>query len=387
MRAQPSWHMGHLDALRGIAVLGVVMVHSAITASGTGLPLRTVIGWVTFTGQRGVALFFVVSAFTLFLSLDNRRQEHRPFLNFFLRRFFRIAPMFYIAIAVTHIFMGKFAGSFWQNIVAFFFVHALSPKTINAGAAGGWSVADEALFYFCLPFLFLRIRTLNRAIVWAITGSFIGGILSYHLARSFPVYGEYFEFFSFSAEFPVFLIGICAYFIWKTLIVGVNWSDTGRRQVSVLLLIVAAMLYAALLPFTNSTLYQSTAVCALLLVALSFHPWAILVNRVTRFLGKISYSVYLLHFTVNFYLQNWIGRTIPTHGILNRPQLRFAFSFSVILLVTVPLATLTWLWIEEPGIRAGRKLINRLEQTAKKRAAFASGAESSGQPTTSEASW
>ena len=48
---------------------------------------------------RGVELFFVVSALTLCLSSAARsNREALPTLNFYIRRFFRIAPMFYIAI-------------------------------------------------------------------------------------------------------------------------------------------------------------------------------------------------------------------------------------------------------------------------------------------------
>ena len=56
---------------------------------------------IGFTGQRGVQLFYMISAFTLYLSLDGRRTEQHPWTNYFLRRFFRIAPLFYLVIVAN----------------------------------------------------------------------------------------------------------------------------------------------------------------------------------------------------------------------------------------------------------------------------------------------
>ena len=92
--AQPVLaHFDFIDALRGLAFLGV-LVHHAVAR----IPhLNSSVVRVAEQGHEGVELFFLVSALTLFFSLDSRRRsERRPTLNFFIRRFFRIAPLFYI---------------------------------------------------------------------------------------------------------------------------------------------------------------------------------------------------------------------------------------------------------------------------------------------------
>jgi len=84
-----------IDALRGLAIFGVFIVHSSQSIDGLPRWLSS----LASQGARGVQLFFVISAFTLFLSLSTRRKnEKRPTLNFFIRRFFRIAPLFYAAL-------------------------------------------------------------------------------------------------------------------------------------------------------------------------------------------------------------------------------------------------------------------------------------------------
>ena len=360
MSTKLRWHLDHLDALRGIAVLGVIMVHSAAWA-GKYLPMRSWEIEIAHTGQRGVSLFFIVSAFTLFLSYDNRRDEQRPTRNFFLRRFFRLAPMLYVAIVISVVFLTAFVGSWRDILISSLFLNGLSPTAINLGAVGGWSVADEALFYMLLPFLFSRIRSLKSALVWMTVASAGCYLLSRVLAGRVPLRAEFFTFFSFSVQLPVFLFGIVAYFTWKDFIAQSPTSIAARKILSFMLLMLASVLYCAFLAVDNRFLYPSSLPYLLLLIALSVHPWPLFVNKFTRFLGKISYSVYLLHFLVFFTIQHWAISETAAHPFLAKYYVRWPGCFFVTLLFTVPAAFVTWRWIEEPGIRAGRHIIAKLE--------------------------
>src|SRR5437764_15381082 len=81
--------------MRGVAVLGVLLVHTGQRVAG----LPAAVTAVTNAGAYGVHLFFVASAFTLFSSLHRRSQvEVRPTLNYLSRRLFRIAPPFWLAM-------------------------------------------------------------------------------------------------------------------------------------------------------------------------------------------------------------------------------------------------------------------------------------------------
>ena len=86
-----------VDALRGIAILMVVLVHTQIYTPAASGRLATVVG----AGARGVQLFFVISAFTLFsTSLQRFPKEPKPRRSFYLRRAFRILPLMALAQAM-----------------------------------------------------------------------------------------------------------------------------------------------------------------------------------------------------------------------------------------------------------------------------------------------
>ena len=105
----------YIDALRGLAILGVLIVHCGGHGDNGAIPQSLLA--IISNGARGVQLFFIVSAFTLFLSMTHKyEQEKHPKLNFFIRRFFRIAPMYYIGI-VYYLFQYLFSEKIkWSHL-------------------------------------------------------------------------------------------------------------------------------------------------------------------------------------------------------------------------------------------------------------------------------
>ena len=72
--------LDYVDALRGIAILGVIMVH---TSQYGHYNVPKIIANIIDQGARGVQLFYLASAFTLFLSFKNRlSREKSPIRNF-----------------------------------------------------------------------------------------------------------------------------------------------------------------------------------------------------------------------------------------------------------------------------------------------------------------
>jgi len=86
-------------------------------------------------------------------------------------------------------------------------------------------------------------------------------------------------------------------------------------------------------------------------------PVSFFVNRLTRFAGKVSYSIYLLHPSTILFLfpvYRWIyGAGFPL-------TVSFLACYAVTLAVVISLAAITFRWIEKPGMRLGKRLIERL---------------------------
>ena len=155
--------LDYIDAVRGIAVLMVLFVHT-LTLSNT-LNLNHFFRVIVEQGRMGVQLFYMASAFTLFYSLSQRASGS----GFFIRRVFRVAPMFYIAtifyfflytiFPVSNIEAADLNTFTFANLFSHLtFTHGFSPYWINTIVPGGWSVGVEMLFYLFVPAAFCTVN-------------------------------------------------------------------------------------------------------------------------------------------------------------------------------------------------------------------------------------
>jgi peptidoglycan/LPS O-acetylase OafA/YrhL len=355
----------YIDALRGLAIMGVLIVHCGQHGRNEGLP--TVIQSIILNGAHGVQLFYVASAFTLFLTLANRRApEKYPWFNFFIRRFFRIAPMYYLGICY-YLWQDGFGARYWLgdadrittfNILSnFFFVHGFNPYWITSLVPGGWSIAVEMFFYCLIPLLFLKIRTAQQAFLFVLITLFARALLQF-LFNRFPLIGherlwiEYLYMY-FPSQLPVFALGILFYFVVK---------DDYRLSVSPMVILVSFFILIAqfvgvpLLP--NHFLFSIAFV--VLAVALSKYEFKLFVNPIFIYIGKVSYSMYLVHFAVLFWLDHFnfvdfLQITDPFHAMMN-----YGIRLFVLTILTVAISSFFYRTIELPLQHIGRKLIYKI---------------------------
>ena len=97
-QASPSAQerLASLDFLRGISILGVIAVHTGAAFPTPWAALNSALA----TGRFGVQIFFLVSAYTMCLMWQKRVGEKAPIRKFYIRRFLRIAPLFWLAVFV-----------------------------------------------------------------------------------------------------------------------------------------------------------------------------------------------------------------------------------------------------------------------------------------------
>lgn len=293
-----STRFAALDALRGAAVLMVVYDHLFAVAGermagGAFAPTAWIRDWITTPlgviqdfGWLGVCLFFLISGFVITQSA--RRENLRVFA---MRRVFRILPPLAVAILVVWA-IDSYAGTprpwrdygYGLSLMGYFTV----PQIVVLGVA--WTLVIETIFYmlmaFALPLFKLSHPAVGTAVVSAVT---LGVIL---LARQF---GDTFFLFAASVAYlPILLIGSALY-LRKT-------ASASNSTVAALIFFNCASwmlglqsIHTAFLPLNNS--YLLSLVYALGIFTMCINMDA---PKALRWVGDISYSLYLLHGTLGF---------------------------------------------------------------------------------------
>jgi len=362
-----------IDALRGLAAIYVVVYHTANIPS-PHLPVPSWAAKVVGTGGTGVSLFFVISAFSLYYTMPLRLNESHPRVSFYLHRFFRIAPLFYFLMLATWI-RDYFYFSAIQGPGTVFssllFVFNFIPGRQTGYVWASWTIGVEMLFYLVFPFIHARVRNLQEALTL-----FVGALLLFMSLRGIFFYlpwdpaskAEYLQWTVFR-HLPIFACGIVAFYCAQLL---TKSEDEGaNRPLGALLIVTAVYLYAALLngwlpSILPNQYYRQGIIYACLTVGCLLMPLPIIVNRLTTYLGKLSYSIYLLHPTTVLFLKPvyaLVYRDIPNVGIA------FFTCYALTLAIVVALASLTYRFIEEPGVRLGKDLYRRFAATAAPRMA------------------
>ncbi|HWY79252.1 MAG TPA: acyltransferase [Candidatus Sulfotelmatobacter sp.] len=354
----------YIDALRGIAILGVLLAHVSHYSNVVYPSWLQIITAVDF-GPRGVQLFYVVSAFTLCLSLNKRKHiEKHAIRNFYIRRFFRIAPLFYLAILYY-----LWQQNYWQgnpfhfsilNILSTVtFINGIFPAWINNIVYGGWSIAVETSFYLLFPLLFYKLKTFRLTFIFTIIAIVAMQSLRLYLLslslihQNFDLQTYTFEFFP--SQLPVFLIGIVVFFMMHENIVNRYKKQLKFFLVAVgLLLVLQELLPLKLVPghYTYGLLFGS------LLFTLSKYPYKLLVNKVIVYIGKISFSLYLCHTAVDY----WMTKLGLYHYLPANPYLNFMLHFFILLVAASGIASILFFTVEKWGIILGKKIINKYEK-------------------------
>lgn len=360
--------LGFLDALRGFAALYVLMFHIA------WLPEQRpeVPAWMAdyvFNGGTGVSLFFVVSAFALSYSLDARRDEAHPERHFYIRRFFRIAPLFYVMMVVYSIRDAWQTGTYHsvgEILVNASMLFNLFPSHIAGYVWASWTIGVEVVFYLIFPLVFRFIRTPASVLMLFLASVAVsrgwGFFLEHHGVASGYVRADQIQSVAqlgFLNQLPVFVCGVLAYRLYVDYFIRL--APKRRHQLGFAFLLAFVVLYSALLAERlDEVLWDDQVwlgvIYACLMLGLGLRPLALLVNRFTQWLGKISYSLYLLHPLLVLSLApgyHWLYRHAPT------TTLAFLAAFAVTAALLAGVSWISYRLVERVGIGWGEGIIGR----------------------------
>lgn len=386
---QSKVSLDYIDLLRGLAIIGVLLVH--LTQIGMYIvSLRQLLlhmEWLLLAGKHGVSLFFVVSAYTLMRSMYARIDvEHMPMCKYFLRRFFRIAPAYYVVLLIVFFVNGKGFLYYvnpddptltWQDLAAHFsFINGFFPYFTNDFLGVEWSVSTEFMFYVTLPFIFLWLHktSIKSHAIWKISslyfvsvallwGMLVRGQSIQHLIGKYPseIFVSWSNFFILS-HLHEFALGVGVWVLLHSAqhnkIIFTNRQTNGWKLVSVLLI---SIVLAYVEGYWVSSLYVK--IWALMIWGLLSAELICLLDALRpkaiwgmSFLGKISFSLYLVHMPIGYELSHfeklWNVTLIPEVNLLIYEMA--AWSLSVLS------AVLLHQGVERPGMRLGRMVVGRL---------------------------
>lgn len=288
-----------LDGLRAISILAVIWHHTAAPAVSGHLGLL-------HRGNRGVTLFFVISAFlisTLLLRAKERGTLHVP--RFWARRALRILPLFYAVLAVyvavvTFVERDAVARQgFFANLPAFatftsnWFVELDSPRVIFYFA---WSLAAEEQFYLCWPWI-ERFCSRSGPVLIALGGLVASQVAGYVFTSGFS---DAFGLKVLASIPAAILLGVVlAHTLHSRRAFAWLWSLVGRRGSAVLAAAFVAVALSAepVLGFPGElvTAFALTWLVSSCVVREDNDLAPVLRVRALAWIGTVSYGIYLVH--------------------------------------------------------------------------------------------
>jgi len=294
-----------IDYLRGVLALLIMFYHYS---SWHHLFTFDSASFLTRNAFYGVSLFFVISGFSLTIGymkkFENITKDNM--LNFFIRRFGRIYPLF-LLIVITYILLLSISGKSMPN-----FLEIITNLTISfsffpnyyALTTGGWSIGIEIVFYIFFPFIIWFLQKTNLygllfSILSIIISIYISSYLLYDISDSKDYWTKYLS-----------LINHTYFFIFGIL-VAYLYIQKNNFFIQPNLYIITTFLFTLFLfifyPIEGEVinlLLKENRVILTLLVFIIFILVVIYNNslnhnlkifKIFNFFGEISYTIYLIH--------------------------------------------------------------------------------------------
>ena len=362
-----------LDGLRGIAILLVISLHYLNdTQHGTFGSLLYRFGSAFRLGWIGVDLFFVLSGFLIGGILLDARGTENYFRTFYLRRIFRILPIYYLWLtlfAAATFLLGTSVGTVYPNdpstaklLPAYYlflqnYIRVPFASFAWLWLAVAWSLGVEEQFYLMSPPLirFLAISRLKSALVATLLFTPLFRAVVYVLWSG----GGAAMYVWMPCRADSLAVGVLAALLWREGKIQ-SWYAAHHAHFYMLLVVLALAIpvfikwlfspYAFWMGFLGYSWLALFFICLLLQGLLEpqgawshFLSWAFL-----REMGRLSYCIYLIHFLILGLCHSLILHKLPSISSISGAAVTLLAFF-----LTYLLAALSWRYFEHPLLRRG----------------------------------
>ncbi|WP_308992664.1 acyltransferase [Mariniflexile litorale] len=373
-----------IEGIRGYLALWVVFDH-LLGFSGYGVSSLNFFFKIVRSGWYAVDIFIIISGFVIFYLLETKRETYKVFI---IRRFFRLWPLFIIlffvaipfssiiidnATGFSEIYQGVLIGDgkinervvswkdnmFWHILAHIPMLHGVLPDVIlpySPGAFLGpaWSISLEWQFYLIAPFLFILKNKCKKYGLILISLIFV--VLCFLGQRIDDI--QFGAFLPMHAEF--FLLGIFSFYSFKWVYEN-KFFHNGK--LFYIVIIITSLLYFILdfklfyLPYFLwinffALIVDYTTKKTFELKMIVFYLFE---SKPIKYLGKISYSIYLSHVLVIYITQYFIIEFLP--NVSQKHHLLILGLFTVGL--TVFFSGLLYKYLEVPLIKKGNVIAKK----------------------------
>ncbi|PRD41164.1 acyltransferase [Phyllobacterium phragmitis] len=361
-----------LDGLRGLASLWVMIGH-ALLLTGWRLPVLS-------EPDLGVDLFIMLSGFLMVFHYQLRAGKEpwdltSTWRNFWVRRYFRIAPLYYLLLAVALVlgpwlfesrmvidtFLGRtpqapnrfLDHSLTNGLMHVSFLFGLVPDYAYRTPLPDWSIGLEMQFYAAFPFIMLLLGKAG----W-LKGAAVTAAIAIAIWLMLKLLGIHFPMPAFlPLKMHIFLCGMLlalalhanasravlhgvAAVALALLPIGGDMTVAKMLMRVILVAIFFAMLYHRLFGGKLGTRLQTAS--------------SFLGNNFFRWLGELSFGAYLWHLIL---LQPIVAYFIGAYGDTITSPVRFALVTAILVPLVYAVAYVTFLAVEKPGQRLAKQLI------------------------------
>ncbi|HAT3956096.1 TPA: acyltransferase [Kluyvera ascorbata] len=311
-----------LQALRGIAALLVLLFHYRFYLRGDDKSGTTIwdalFGW----GIIGVDIFFIISGFIMVYTTQHYLRGTSSAKRFLLNRAIRIIPMYYFGLLVAFLFGGAMSTFHYPEKVQTLlsaltftvYTTSVTPHYINDGGMYNirWTLNYEIYFYLAFAICLMMKHRILALICWGgLMTCVIPALAGFEPTLSVQGYDFQKPIIAFATN-PLlleFLIGVFAGYIYLQL---------KRRVVSLKLPLISSVIAIGLICYIIFGIYsgsiralnlESTIILGLLVIFLTLGEPILeaYIPRVLKYIGNISFSLYLLHNTIGLAVMKQMG--------------------------------------------------------------------------------
>ena len=351
-----SLHLPGLNGMRAIVALFVLFSHTTLALSSFGLN-SYIFGHTANNTPKslnlagyGVSIFFTLSGFLItYLLLLENQEKSVNIRYFYIRRIFRIWPLYYLYLLICIITFWIFDISFRTDTLLFYiFLLSNIPFIMETSIpllGHYWSIGVEEQFYIFWPWIVKKAKTNLLKYTIGLTILLIGLKIGARLYEKF--YAVSWPYLTISVtRFHCMLIGAVGailYFRKNSFFISLATNYFTQIFSWIVIIIIA------LNRFHIASVIDSEIICFISLFMIiaqitKKNRLINLENKIADSIGKISYGIYIIHPLVIFYFSKFLF--FRDDSVMN-----YFIAYSCIAATTILLAYLSYEFFEKKFLK------------------------------------